>query len=234
MMLRIEDVSVSYGVIPALRGVSLHIDQGEIVCLIGSNGAGKSTLLRTISGLLKPSGGTVKLEDKVINGRPPHEIVTMGIAMVPEGRWLFGDMTVGENLEVATYALKRGRESRYKDLVLDLFPILKSRMRQLAGTLSGGEQQMLAIGRALLADPKVLLLDEPSLGLAPVVIQEVFHAITTINAAGVDVLLVEQNARVALNTANRGYVIENGSIRMEGTAQELRQDPNVREAYLGL
>jgi len=233
-MLRIEDVTVSYGVIPALRDVSVHVDQGEIVCLIGSNGAGKSTLLRTISGLLKPSRGSVWLGDRTINGKPPHEIVTLGVAMVPEGRWLFGDMTVAENLEVATYALQRGHESQYRELVFDLFPRLKSRMRQLAGTLSGGEQQMLAIARALLADPKVLLLDEPSLGLAPVVVREVFHAIATIHAAGVDVLLVEQNARMALETADRGYVIENGAIRMEGTADELRQDPTVRKAYLGI
>lgn len=233
-MLKIDDVSVSYGVIRALQGVSLHVDQGEIVCLIGSNGAGKSTLLRAITGLLKPLGGTVKLDDMIINGRTPHEIVSLGIAMVPEARWLFSTMTVGENLEVATYVLKKGHESRYKDLVLDLFPLLKSRMRQLAGTLSGGEQQMLAIGRALMADPKVLILDEPSLGLAPVIVQEVFHAIKTINAAGVDVLLIEQNARVALNTANRGYVIENGKILMEGTAHDLSKDPSVRKAYLGI
>lgn len=233
-MLVIKDLFVCYGAIEALHGISIHIDQGEIVAMIGSNGAGKSTLLRTISGLKHPSKGTVIYDDFILDKVSPNKIVELGICQVPEGRRVFSSMTVRENLEIGAY-LPRNLASSKDNIqkVFSLFPRLEERQKQEAGTLSGGEQQMLAIGRAMMGNPKLLLLDEPSLGLAPVVVDEVYQAISEIKKAGTPILLVEQNAYQALNIADRGYVIETGNITFEDSSKALLDNPAIKQAYLG-
>lgn len=236
-LLEINNLVVRYGAIEALHGVSLSVEQGQIVTLIGCNGAGKSTTLRAVSGLLKPVKGEVRFDGKVITGVPPHLIVRMGVAHSPEGRGVFPQMTVDENLELGAFARPRSeREQIRKDREksLDLFPRLRERLKQLAGTLSGGEQQMLAMARALLARPRLLLLDEPSLGLAPQVVQTIFKIIRDINAAGTTILLVEQNAHMALQVAHHGYVLETGKIAMSDSARVLEASDEVRKAYLGI
>ncbi|MEW6730579.1 MAG: ABC transporter ATP-binding protein [Acidobacteriota bacterium] len=233
-MLQLEDLHVSYGAIKALKGVSLKVESGEIVTLIGANGAGKTTTLRTITGLLTPRQGRVLFESKDISAWPTHKIVAQGICMSPEGRGVFANLSVGENLELGAY-LTNDKARIKSDLkkVFDFFPRLQERIKQQAGTLSGGEQQMLAIGRALMARPRLLLLDEPSLGLAPLVVKTIFQAIDEINKTGTTVLLVEQNAHAALNHSHRAYVLETGAIVLEGASKELAVDTRVREAYLG-
>jgi branched-chain amino acid transport system ATP-binding protein len=232
--LSVENLTVCYGAIRALDGISLRVEQGEVVTLIGGNGAGKSTTLRTISGLLRPKQGTVEFDGKSIVGAPPHRIVCQGLVQVPEGRGIFANLTVEENLQLGAYARSDRATIRCdRDRALDLLPRLRERLKQSAGTLSGGEQQMLAIARALLARPRLLMLDEPSLGLAPQVVQTVFQVIREIAAAGTTILLVEQNAGMALQAADRAYVIEVGEIQMEGAASELAQSDQVRKAYLG-
>ncbi|MEW6108665.1 MAG: ABC transporter ATP-binding protein [Nitrospirota bacterium] len=231
-MLRLEKVHTFYGPIEALRGVDLEVNRGEIVSLIGSNGAGKSTCLMTISGILKPAGGRIILDGSDITGNSPHSIVEMGISQVPEGRRIFPRLTIMENLEMGAF-LGRGDSSLLFERVFKLFPLLKERHRQYGGTLSGGEQQMLAIGRALMSNPSVLLFDEPSLGLSPIMVSKIFRTIQEINKEGVTVLLVEQNARAALRLSNRGYVIENGTITIHGRSDELLNNERVKQAYLG-
>ncbi|MDA8240240.1 MAG: ABC transporter ATP-binding protein [Nitrospiraceae bacterium] len=231
-MLKLEAVHAHYGPIEALRGIELEIPRGEIVSLIGSNGAGKSTCLMTISGVLKPSSGKIELKGGNIVGMSPHRIVERGISQVPEGRRIFPKLTVLENLEMGAF-LRRGKLTELVEDVFRLFPILKERARQYGGTLSGGEQQMLAIGRALMAKPEILLLDEPSLGLAPIMVSKIFRTIEEINRKGVTVLLVEQNARAALKLSNRGYVLEGGMITLEGRSEDLLDNEKVRHAYLG-
>jgi len=233
-LLELTDVHTYYGAIHALRGVTMSIEEGEIVTLIGSNGAGKSTTLRTISGLLKPRQGEIVLRGKRIDGLPPHQIVTLGISQSPEGRRVFARMTVQENLEMGAFARRdRANLTAEFDRVYGLFPRLRERISQRAGTLSGGEQQMLAIGRALMSAPRVLLLDEPSMGLAPILVEQIFEIIRTINKSGTTVLLVEQNALMALGIANRGYILQTGEIVLTDSADKLRQNPAVRKAYLG-
>jgi branched-chain amino acid transport system ATP-binding protein len=231
-LLRVESLEVRYGAIQALRGVGLEVHAGEIVTLIGSNGAGKSTLLRAVSGLVPPSAGRVFLQGIDITGRRPEAIVALGCCHVPEGRRIFGSLNVLENLQMGAYA-KRGGEAEGLERVFGLFPRLRERLKQPAGTLSGGEQQMLAIGRALMAEPLLLLLDEPSLGLAPILVRQVFAVLREINRQGTTIVLVEQNARQALHVAHRAYVLETGAIALRGPAAELAHDPRVREAYLG-
>ena len=231
-MLRLEGIHTFYGPIEALRGVDIEIGKGEIVSLIGSNGAGKSTCLMTISGILKPSSGSILLSDADITGLPPHQIVSLGISQVPEGRRIFSKLTVLENLEMG-YFLERGDLKSSLETVYTLFPILKERKSQKGGTLSGGEQQMLAIARALMSGPDILLLDEPSLGLAPILVSKIFKTIQEINSKGVTVLLVEQNAKAALKLSHRGYVIENGTITLQGRSEDLLHNEKVRHAYLG-
>jgi branched-chain amino acid transport system ATP-binding protein len=231
-MLDVSDVEVRYGAIRALRGVSLTIDEGEIVALLGANGAGKTTTLRTISGLNRPVRGTMHFRGKAIERTPPHEIVGLGISHVPEGRRIFPQMSVMENLEMGAY-LSRRRFNEDLKRVFGLFPILEQRRKQTGGTLSGGEQQMLAIGRALMSSPRLLLLDEPSMGLAPMVVKTIFKIIREIRESGTTILLVEQNAAQALGLADRGYVLENGAIVMSDSADVLLRDPRVRAAYLG-
>lgn len=233
-MLTLDDLKVSYGAIAALRGVSLGVETGELVALIGSNGAGKTTTLRTISGLLKPEAGHVRFQGEDLSSQPPHRIVGMGISHVPEGRQIFGTLSVRQNLQLGAVA-RQDRSGSDDDLgrVFDLFPVLKERLRQAGGTLSGGEQQMLAIGRALMARPRLLLLDEPSLGLAPLLVERIFEAISQLKAEGTTILLVEQNARQALRIADRAYVLETGLVAMSGTAAELAANPDVERAYLG-
>jgi branched-chain amino acid transport system ATP-binding protein len=231
-MLRLADIHTSYGPIEALRGIDIEVGEGEIVSLIGNNGAGKSTCLMTISGVLQPSAGKILLGGSDVAGMPPHEIVRMGISQVPEGRRIFPKLTVRENLEMGAFPGKGNLLSRL-DNVYSLFPILMERRSQFGGTLSGGEQQMLAIGRALMSKPRLLLLDEPSLGLAPIMVAKIFRTIIEINKEGVTVLLVEQNAKAALTLSHRGYVIENGSITLEGKSEELLGNEKVRHAYLG-
>ncbi|MEA2652959.1 MAG: branched-chain amino acid transport system ATP-binding protein [Chloroflexota bacterium] len=233
-LLELNDIHTYYGAIHALRGISMTIDEGEIVTLIGSNGAGKSTTLRTISGLLKPRQGEIRLRDKRIDGIPPHEIVTLGVCQSPEGRRVFARMSVHENLEMGAFS-RRDTAAVTADFerVYTLFPRLRERTAQRAGTLSGGEQQMLAIGRALMAAPKLLLLDEPSMGLAPILVEQIFEIITTINKQGTTVLLVEQNALMALGVANRGYILQTGEIVLSDAAASLARNPAVRDAYLG-
>ena len=233
-MLKINDMNVYYGAIHALKGISLEINEGEIVTLIGANGAGKSTTLRTISGLLKPKTGTIEFEGKNIAGMPAQNIVKAGISQVPEGRRVFAEMTVMENLELGAF-IRKDKAGISKDLkmVFERFPRLEERVNQQAGTLSGGEQQMLAMGRALMSRPRLLLLDEPSMGLAPLLIREIFSIIQDINKAGTTVLLVEQNANMALSIANRAYVLETGRITLSGDAKELAASEEVRKAYLG-
>jgi branched-chain amino acid transport system ATP-binding protein len=233
-MLKIEDIHVYYGNIHALKGVSLDIHQGEIVTLIGANGAGKSTLLKTISGLLKPKSGKIEYENQSIMGKPAQAIVKMGISHVPEGRRIFANMSVQENLELGAF-LRKDKEEIMKDYekVFQLFPRLKERWKQQAGTLSGGEQQMLAMGRALMARPKLLLLDEPSMGLAPLLVKTIFRIIQEINETGTTILLVEQNANMALSVADRAYVIETGKVVLSGTPDELNESDQIKHAYLG-
>jgi branched-chain amino acid transport system ATP-binding protein len=234
-MLEVKDLNVHYGAIHALHGISLRVEQGQIVTLIGSNGAGKSTTLRTISGLLRPSSGSILFEGKPITGRPPHEIVRMGIAQSPEGRGIFANLTVEENLDMGAFARKdKDQIARDRERALTLFPRVRERLRQNAGTLSGGEQQMLAMARALMARPRLLLLDEPSLGLAPQIVQTIFKVIREINAGGTTILLVEQNAHKALEVAHQGYVLEVGRIVMSDTGPNLARSDEVRKAYLGV
>jgi branched-chain amino acid transport system ATP-binding protein len=231
-MLDVQDISTFYGNIQALKGVSLHVNQGEIVTLIGSNGAGKTTTLHTISGLLKPRTGSISLMDKMISDKPAHAVAGMGVAHAPEGRRIFNRMSVMENLELGAYSHGKADPADL-DRVFGLFPRLQERKGQIAGTMSGGEQQMLAIGRALMARPSVLLLDEPSLGLSPILVDTIFQIILDINAQGTTVLLVEQNALKALAIANRGYVLQTGHIVLTGTGRELLGNDMVRKAYLG-
>ena len=233
-MLAFEDVRVANGNVEVLRGVSLRVAAGELVCLIGANGAGKTTTAKTISGLLRPRGGRVTFLDARIDGRPAHEILRAGIAHCPEGRRIFPDMTVRENLEMGAFV--RGRATDITDdldRVLERFPVLRQRARQLGGTLSGGEQQMLAIARALMSNPKLLVLDEPSLGLSPTMVEATFQLIAEIRGQGVTVLMVEQNAYLALRMADRGYVMETGRMVLEGPARTLLENEHVRRAYLG-
>jgi len=233
-LLEIENVHTYYGNIQALKGISLTVDKGEIVTLIGGNGAGKSTTLKTLSGLLRPRQGSVRLEGEDLTQYPPYEIVSKGVVQVPEGRRVFGRLTVTENLEMGAFTCRDPQ--LIKDnlaKVLRLFPRLEERRKQVAGTLSGGEQQMLATGRALMANPRVLLLDEPSMGLAPVLVDSIFDTIRELHAEGTTILLVEQNARMALQVASRGYVLQSGVIVLSDTAETLRQNEMVRKAYLG-
>lgn len=235
-LLELENVHTYYGHIHALKGISMTVDQGEIVTLIGANGAGKSTTLRTISGLLTPRVGQVRLAGKRIDRMPPHEIVHLGISHAPEGRRIFPNLSVLENLEMGAY-IHNTRSAEYQsdlERVFTLFPRLHERMRQKGGTLSGGEQQMLAIGRALMARPRVLLLDEPSMGLAPVIVEQIFDIILGINKQGTTILLVEQNALMALSIAHRGYVLQSGKIVLEDTAKNLQENETVQKAYLGV
>jgi len=234
MLLEMKDVAVRYGKSTALRGISLGIDNGEIVTLIGSNGAGKSTTLRAISGLKVPDRGEIRFKDNIINGVQPHDIVRMGIALAPEGRRVFTELSVEENLELGAY-LRTGKAAIEKDFarMYTSFPILKERRRQQAGSLSGGEQQMLAIARALMTSPSLLLLDEPSLGLSPLLVKEVAKIIREINRQGVTIILIEQNARMALRLADRAYILEVGSIRVQGKASDLLKNDLVQKAYLG-
>jgi branched-chain amino acid transport system ATP-binding protein len=235
MRLEIKDLRVAYGKIEALKGISITVNQGEIVSLIGANGAGKTTLLKTISGILNPTSGSIEYDGKSILNLKAHQRVHHGISQAPEGRGIFPGLTVLENLELGTYHLKSSKSAMQGDLemVYELFPRLKERMGQAGGTLSGGEQQMLAIGRALMAKPKVLLLDEPSMGLAPQMIANIFRIITQINKLGVTILLVEQNAQQALSRSDRAYVLETGSITKEAKGKDLLNDPHVKSAYLG-
>jgi branched-chain amino acid transport system ATP-binding protein len=234
LLLEVKDIHVFYGNIEAVKGMSFGVDQGEIVCLIGANGAGKTTTLRTISGLLRPAEGAVFYDGQRIDLVPAHEIVGLGVAQSPEGRRIFPRMSVRENLDMGAF-IRRDADAQREDLdrIMELFPILKERARQAAGTLSGGEQQMLAMGRALMARPKLLLLDEPSMGLAPLVVQTIFDTIRDINEQGMTILLVEQNAAQALSLAHRGYVIETGRIVLEDEASALLENEQVRKAYLG-
>jgi branched-chain amino acid transport system ATP-binding protein len=233
-MLTLENISVSYGAISALKGVSMHVGQGEVVTLIGANGAGKTTTLRTITGLLSPSEGRILFEGQEISGKPTHKLVARGISMSPEGRGVFANLTVHENLMMGAY-LKKNKAEIDEDLGrgFRMFPRLKERESQKAGTLSGGEQQMLAMARALMSRPRLLLLDEPSLGLAPLVVHTIFEAIDEIRGEGTTILLVEQNAHAALKHSDRAYVLETGRIVMEGPSKELAADPRIKEAYLG-
>ncbi|MCI6891552.1 MAG: ABC transporter ATP-binding protein [Treponema sp.] len=233
-MLEVKDLDVSYGGIKALRGINLEVPDGKIVALIGANGAGKSTLLRTISGLVKADSGSIIFDGKELLGLPINKICAEKVAMSPEGRRVFSDLSVQENLKIGAY-LRNDKKDIEKDLawVYELFPRLKERSWQMAGTLSGGEQQMLAVGRALMSRPKILMLDEPSLGLAPLIVQLIFDIIKEINKAGVTVLLVEQNANMALKTADIAYVLETGQIVLKGPGAEVMANPQVREAYLG-
>jgi branched-chain amino acid transport system ATP-binding protein len=233
-MLRIDNLAVYYGGIQALKDVSLHLDTGELLAIIGANGAGKTTLLRTLSGVLKARSGSIRFEGKELTRLSPFDIVALGIAHSPEGRQLFGGLTVLENLKLgAVQRSNRAAIEQDLDWTFELFPVLKDRRLQRAGTLSGGEQQMLAIGRALMARPRLLLLDEPSLGLAPLLVERIFGVIARLKAERVTLLLVEQNARMALDVADRGYVMETGRIKLRGTAAELAANPEVERAYLG-
>jgi branched-chain amino acid transport system ATP-binding protein len=234
-VLELRGVDVYYGRVQALRGVSLRVEHGEIVALIGSNGAGKTTTLRTVSGLVRPLTGEVVLDGQVVNGMGAEKIARLGVGHAPEGRRLFSRMTVRENLEMGAFARREDASLREDfERMYTLFPRLRERQSQVAGSLSGGEQQMVAISRALMARPRVLLLDEPSLGLAPILVDAIFQVIREINAQGTTVLLIEQNARLALATAGRGYVLETGSIVMSGPASELAGSPEVQRAYLGM
>jgi branched-chain amino acid transport system ATP-binding protein len=232
-VLEVRNLRVSYGAIEAVKGVSLELRKGEIVTIIGANGAGKSTTLRTIMGLVSPTAGDVLYEEAVITGRPTHEVVRRGMTLVPEGRAVFANLTVRENLVMGAYARRDAEVGRDHERVLEIFPRLRERLKQNAGTLSGGEQQMLAIGRALMSRPKVLLLDEPSLGLAPLLVHTIFQSIEEVNRNGTAVLLVEQNANAALKHSHRAYVLETGTITLEGPSAEIAADPKVKEAYLG-
>jgi len=232
-MLEVEELHVYYGEIHALKGITLRVAQGEIVALLGNNGAGKTTTLKTISGLLRPRVGRVLLEGRPIHALPPHDIVGRGVAHSPEGRKIFNRLTVTENLEMGAYLRDDSAVRDDVDRVFELFPRLRERRLQVAGTLSGGEQQMLAMGRALMARPRILLLDEPSMGLAPILVEQIFETVSDINRQGTTILLVEQNAAIALSVAHRGYVLETGSIALTGAAVALSEHPDVQRAYLG-
>ena len=232
-LLKVEDLHVYYGSIHAIKGVSFEVNEGEIVTLIGANGAGKSTTLNTVAGLMKPRSGSVVFDGKVISGVPASKIVPQGMALCPEGRRVFQQMTVRENLEMGGYTRPAGEIADSLDDVFNRFPRLKERHRQVAGTLSGGEQQMLAMGRALMSKPKLLMLDEPSMGLAPILVEQIFDIVQELHRAGTTILLVEQNAQMALSIADRAYVLETGNIVKEGIADDLMHDDDVRKAYLG-
>ena len=236
MLLEIKNIDTYYGRAQALEKISLDIEEKSLVAILGANGSGKSTLLNTISGILKPESGTVTFEGRKINGLSTDAIVKLGVSQCPEGRRLFPEMTVMQNLMLGAYVRRADREGVEKDVehVCELFPVLKERSNQFAGTMSGGEQQMLAIGRALMSRPRLLLLDEPSLGLAPLVVARIFEVIQDINQAGTAICLVEQNASMAIKIASKGYVLENGKVVLAGTRQELQEDPKVRQAYLGV
>ncbi len=233
MMLKAEDLNVYYGPIHAVKGVSFEVREGEIVTLIGANGAGKSTTLKTLSGLMRSRGGKIEFMDKSIASTAPHKIVELGLAQVPEGRRIFTRMTVEENLDMGAFIKKNANVEADKERVFEQFPRLKERRKQIAGTLSGGEQQMLAMGRALMSDPKLLMLDEPSMGLAPILVEQVFDIISELHKAGTTILLVEQNAEMALSIADRAYVMETGRITLSGTGKELAASEEVQKAYLG-
>ena len=233
MMLKAEDLNVYYGPIHAVKGVSFEVREGEIVTLIGANGAGKSTTLKTLSGLMRSRGGAIEFMGKSIASTPAHKIVELGLAHVPEGRRIFTSMTVEENLDMGAFIKKNANLEQDKERVFEQFPRLKERRKQIAGTLSGGEQQMLAMGRALMSSPKLLMLDEPSMGLAPILVEQVFDIITELHKAGTTILLVEQNAEMALSIADRAYVMETGRITLSGTGKELAASEEVQKAYLG-
>jgi branched-chain amino acid transport system ATP-binding protein len=234
-MLTIKDLHVHYGAIHAIKGVSLEVNDGEIVSLIGANGAGKTTILHTISGLVKATSGSITYNGINLRATPPNKIIDLGMAHVPEGRHVFSRMTVMENLRMGAYSLTDAEQIKQNiETVFKSFPRLKERAKQLAGTLSGGEQQMLATGRALMANPKILLMDEPSMGLSPILVKEIFRIIATLHEKGITILLVEQNAKVALSISSRAYVLETGSIAMSGNAADLMEDDRVRKAYLGV
>ncbi len=232
-VLKVEDINVYYGSIHAIKGISFEVGEGEVVTLIGANGAGKSTTLNTISGLLRSKTGSIEFMGQPLAHVPPHKIVSRGLALVPEGRRVFLQMSVQENLEMGAYTQKGGSLQADLDMVYQLFPRLKERYRQTAGTLSGGEQQMLAMGRALMSHPKLLMLDEPSMGLAPILVEQIFEIIQNLHAQGTTILLVEQNAQAALSVADRGYVLETGKIVTTGTGAELLASPAIKKAYLG-
>lgn len=233
MLLTVDNMNVYYGAIHAIKGISFEVAEGEIVTLIGANGAGKSTTLKTVSGLLRSKTGSITFEGKDIGSVAPHKLVSLGLAHVPEGRRVFLQMTVEENLEMGAYTQKSGNVDSHLERVYELFPRLKERRRQIAGTLSGGEQQMLAMGRALMSDPKLMMLDEPSMGLAPILVDQIFDIIKDLHKAGTTILLVEQNAQMALSVADRGYVLETGKIVKSAPAKDLLNDASVKAAYLG-
>lgn len=233
-MLEVKDLEVYYGVIQAIKGVSFHVDQGEVIALIGANGAGKTTILHTVTGLLSPKKGSVYFEGKEITKMPAHKIVSLGMAHVPEGRRVFAELSVYENLKMGAYTRKdRSEIEETLEKVYERFPRLKERRNQMAGTLSGGEQQMLAMGRALMSKPKIILMDEPSMGLSPILVNEIFDIIQEVSDSGTTVLLVEQNAKKALSIADRAYVLETGKISIEGKAKDLLEDDSIKKAYLG-
>ena len=232
-LLKVSDLNVYYGSIHAVKGVSFEVEEGEIVTLIGANGAGKSTTLNTVAGLLKPRSGSIEFEGESLVGVPAHKMVSRGMALCPEGRRVFQDLTVRENLDMGAFTRSEDEAAEMRKIVYERFPRLKERRGQRAGTLSGGEQQMLAMGRALMSRPKIMMLDEPSMGLAPILVQEIFDIIKVFNETGTTVLLVEQNARMALSVANRGYVLETGRVVKTGSGAELLDDDDVRKAYLG-
>ncbi len=232
-MLKVHDINVYYGAIHAIKGISFEVNDGEIVTLIGANGAGKTTILNTIAGLLHSTTGSIEFLDKTLAGVPAHKVISQGLALVPEGRRVFLNMTVEENLEMGAYTRPNTEVGPHLERVYELFPRLKERRRQIAGTLSGGEQQMLAMGRALMSSPKLMMLDEPSMGLAPILVEQIFDIIRTLHKNGTTILLVEQNAQMALSVADRGYVLETGKIVSSGTGAELLNDESVKKAYLG-
>ena len=232
-MLKVNDINVYYGAIHAIKGVSFQVDDGEVVTLIGANGAGKSTILNTVCGLLRSRTGSIEFLDRNLASVPAHQVVELGMAHVPEGRRIFQQMTVEENLEMGAYTQPRSSADPNLERVYEQFPRLKERRRQIAGTLSGGEQQMLAMGRGLMSNPKLLMLDEPSMGLAPILVEQIFDIIRRLHKAGTTILLVEQNARMALSVADRGYVLETGKIVATGSGEELLRDEAVKKAYLG-
>ena len=231
--LNVENIEVYYGAIHAIRGVSFHVNEGEVVTLIGANGACKSTILKTVSGLLRPKSGSISFDGTDITQIPPHKLIPMGLAHVPEGRRIFQQMTVEENLEMGAFTQPKAGVPADLEKVFELFPRLKERHHQIAGTLSGGEQQMLAMGRALMSHPKLLMLDEPSMGLAPILVEQIFEIIRSLHRTGTTILLVEQNAQMALSVADRAYVLETGEITLTGTGDELIHSDDIRKAYLG-
>ncbi|MFF7180489.1 ATP-binding cassette domain-containing protein [Streptomyces sp. NPDC008121] len=233
-LLEVEDLRVAYGKIEAVKGISFSVEAGQVVTLIGTNGAGKTTTLRTLSGLIKPASGKITFDGQVLNGIPAHKVVSLGMAHSPEGRHIFPKLTIAENLQLGAF-LRKDKDGIERDVqrAYDLFPILGERRKQAAGTLSGGEQQMLAMGRALMSQPKLLMLDEPSMGLSPIMMQKIMETIATLKAEGMTILLIEQNAQAALSLADYGYVLEVGSIKLSGTGQDLLHDDEVRKTYLG-